>query len=84
MDGRKRSDMIKMIVLSVGVLGGPIDLGKVYTYDTLEECNERVIYYAEKFDGDVKYHVDTKAMSTKHGGSPLFSIYRICVEEEEQ
>ena len=71
MDGRKRNNMIKMLVIAVGALGGPVDLGKVYTHNTMEECNARIIYHAEKFDGDVKYHVDTKAMSTKHKGGPL-------------
>ena len=76
--------MIKMLVISVGVSGGPVDLGKVYPHNTMEECNARVIYYAEKFDGDVKYHVDTKAMSTKYKGGPGRTVYRMCVEEEVQ
>ena len=68
----------------MGVLGGPVDLGKVYPQNTMEECNERVIYYAEKFDGEVKYHVDTKGMSTKYKGGLGKDIYRMCVKEEEQ
>ena len=73
--------MIKMIVIAAGVLGGPVDLGKIYTYDTMEECNARVIHYAEKFDGDVKYHVDTKGMSTRHRGNALNDVLRICISE---
>ena len=84
MDGRKRDNMIKMLVISVGVLGGPVEIGKAYPHNTMEECNARIIYHAEKFDGDVKYHVDTKAMSTKHKGGLGRSVYRICVEEEKQ
>ena len=69
------------MVIAAGILGGPVDLGKIYTYDTMEECNARVIHYAEKFDSEVKYHVDTKGMSTRHQGNALNDVLRVCVED---
>ena len=73
--------MIKMMVIAVGVLGGPVDLGKIYSYDTMEQCNERIIHYAKMFNVDVKYHVDTKGMSARHKGNALNDVVRICVED---